>query len=132
MDGFSTTGPPTPWPQIDVLTSRPEKMEPGYTLFAMNAYNQNNGSYLTIMDPEGEVVWCYELNGGFALDAHINQAGRVLALLGGDITELDLLGNVLDRWNESGAGGATRVNVASFHHEAYEMPDGNLPSQKWH
>jgi len=122
---FTTDPPDNVWPKLEVATALPGEMEPGYTLFGVNAFSSQVGEYLFVMDPEGHVVWYYVADGD-VLDARINAAGNLLCLFGADFVELDFLGNELGRWNANGANGGTVVGVTSFHHEANELPNGNL------
>jgi len=119
--------PPQVWPTIDVLTADASQMEPGYTLFALNVFKSIDHSYLVVMDDEGKVVWLYKAS-GTALDARIDQSGNILCLLDNELVQIDFLGNELARYNPDGSRGGTPVDVLAFHHEANEMPNGNLLS----
>ena len=123
---FTTDPEPDAWPDITVFSADADQMEPGVTLFALNDYS-GRSYFLIAMDAQGEVVWLYDSGSLFALDAHIDQEGRIIALLGNDVVLLDWMGNELGRWNDDGARGAIPV-AGKFHHEAYAMPNGNLLS----
>jgi len=112
---------PPIWPEIEVSTSDPALMEPGHTLFSVNAYDASSNHFLLVADPTGAISWCYRA-ADTVLDARMNRAGNVLATIGDAIVELDWTGAELQRW--------TAPN--GLHHEATEMPDGSLLSLSSH
>jgi hypothetical protein len=123
------------FPPIRVSVSKPERMEPGFTLFSPRRSGRDNKfstgfGMLLMVDHAGEPVWYYRAdsrisdlerlrNGNFAF---ITQDYRVI--------EIDLLGNVVHQWYASGrpAGPTTGtpVEALTFHHELDELPNGNF------
>jgi hypothetical protein len=53
---FITDPLPATFPNYTVLTSEPDQMEPGYTIFIIQSRTNGKG-YITIMDQSGDVVW---------------------------------------------------------------------------
>jgi len=122
----------------ELITSNPELMEPGVTMF--NVFQLPSGlggpaaptAVLYIVDERGEIIWYYrsELEVG---DVRRMSNGNLLfstgdASLG---VEIDMLGNVVQQWHAVGTAtdvpeGSTPVEMGSLHHELAEMPSGNL------
>jgi arylsulfate sulfotransferase len=122
-----TTNPlPENFPEINV-TSTPELMEPGVTLFEA-------AGFLVAVNETGEVVWYHQIQfqGGF-LDRDVRRMmnGNLLLLLPRNrIVELDMLGNIINLWHSAGSfegdEGSIPVDTLAFHHEVFEMQSGNL------
>lgn len=117
---------PEGFPEISV-TSIPELMEPGVTLFEA-------AGYLIAVNEIGEVVWYHRIP-FFApfLDRDVRRMnnGNLLLLLPRDkIVELDMLGNIVNLWHASGSSdgieGSIPVDTLAFHHEVFEMQSGNF------
>ncbi len=122
-----TTDPlPEDFPEISV-TSTPELMEPGVTLFEASGF-------LIAVDETGEIVWYHRiqfLNPIFDRDVRRMSNGNLLLLLSTSrIVELDMLGNIVHIWHPSqqtdGDTGSIPVDTLAFHHEVSETEDGNL------
>jgi len=117
---------PEAFPQISV-TSIPELMEPGVTLFEASGY-------LIAVNEIGEVVWYHDIqffSGNLDRDVRRMNNGNLLLLLPrGRIVELDMLGNIINMWHPSGSEegdpGSIAVDTLAFHHEVSEMQSGNL------
>ncbi len=130
---------PDDFPPLETTVSRPERMEPGWTL--LNVYrwgdegNDPDFGLLVAVDATGEVVWYYRA------DHTIMQAiplanGNLLYMASldgvwGMLVEIDVLGNVVRRWHsraaaESAPAGSVLVDTDSLHHEIIELPSGNL------
>ncbi|MCL4245333.1 MAG: arylsulfotransferase family protein [Candidatus Dadabacteria bacterium] len=116
---------PENFPQLEV-TSDPELMEPGVTLF-------ESGGFVIMVDETGEVVWYYEEPGSTSFDRDVRrmQNGNLLLLLPvHNIIEIDMLGNTVRSWytaqTSEGSTGGTPVDAAAFHHEAFAMENGNI------
>ena len=108
------------------VSANPDMMEPGVTLFAV-------GSYLVAMDEVGEVVWFYRIQRLSSLDRDVRRMsnGNLLLLLPPqNMNEIDMLGNVVRSWHAAGTSdgseGSIPVDVLGFHHEVFEMQNGNL------
>lgn len=122
-----TTNPlPEGFPEISV-TSTPELMEPGVTLFEA-------AGYLVAVNETGDVVWYHQIQfqvGFLDRDVRRMMNGNLLLLLPRNrIVELDMLGNVVNLWHSSGSfdgdPGSIPVDTLAFHHEVFEMQSGNL------
>ncbi|MEX1000133.1 MAG: aryl-sulfate sulfotransferase [Thermodesulfobacteriota bacterium] len=122
----TTEALPQGFPEISV-TSIPELMEPGVTLFEA-------AGYLIAVNEIGEVVWYHRIQFFSAfLDRDVRRInnGNLLLLLPRDkIVELDMLGNIVNLWHSSGSSdgeqGSIPVDTLAFHHEVFEMPSGNF------
>lgn len=122
---ISTDPPPADFPEFSV-TSVPELMEPGVTLFEA-------GGYLIIVDETGQVVWYYRITnpGSFDRDVRRMSNGDLLLLLPPHgMMEIDMLGNTVRSWYPAltfgGTAGSIPVDATAFHHEVYEMESGNF------
>ncbi len=122
-----TTNPlPVGFPPI-IVTSTPELMEPGVTLFEV-------ANYLVAVDEEGEVCWYHFIqfpSGSLDRDVRRMKNGNLLLMLARfRIVEIDMLGNTVNLWHPSGSTdgdpGSIPVDTLAFHHEVFEMESGNL------
>jgi arylsulfate sulfotransferase len=122
-----TTDPlPEGFPLINV-TSTPELMEPGVTLFEA-------GGYLVAVNETGEVVWYHQIQVPIGQSDHdvrrMNNGNLLLLKTFSKIVELDMLGNIINVWHAAGSfegdEGSIPVNTLSFHHEVFEMQSGNF------
>ena len=117
---------PEGFPEINV-TSTPELMEPGVTLFEA-------ANYLVAVDATGEVCWYHFIqlpSGSLDRDVRRMKNGNLLLMLARFRTvELDMLGNIVNLWHPSqstdGDPGSIPVDTLAFHHEVFEMESGNL------
>ena len=133
--------PPLPedegeFPPIEVRVSKPEEMEPGYTLFNPqrsktddHGFSQSFGM-LVAVDPAGEPVWYYRTDFRIT-DFERTRNGRLLVLTEDSrLLELDWLGNVVRRWyaleRPEGPAEGVAVDTLIFHHDIDELPNGNL------
>ena len=107
--------------------------ERGVTLFntiSMSEEQPSMPSYLVIVDGNGEVVWFYEDGIGIS-DVRRLRNGNLLFVSGSSVVrEIDMLGNTVAEWNAIGHDpelepDAIPVDTDSFHHEVYELPDGD-------
>lgn len=129
---LETTTEPLPdgFPQITTITSKPDQMEPGYTLFDVvpEGSNAEFGALIVIVDARGEVVW-YQTGSRYT-DVRQNEAGHLLFLEGGKYVEMDMLGNRLQEWKAVGQShqniSAFPVATPAFHHEVYPMDNGHF------
>jgi len=96
-------------------------METGVTLFPSRGV-------LVIVDDTGEVVWYHERRG--VGDSRRISNRNLLFLTGGDAVEMDMLGNVVQKWHPSlaidGDEDSTPVAAEVFHHEVFHMESGNF------
>ena len=123
---FQTDPLPSNFAPIEVLSSEPEVMEPGYTLFNISGSPRSPGgtepvgSYLVIVDNAGEVVW---YRPGFFINVIKQSNGRLLAMTSppNRIVEIDMFGVIHRSWHASvdeGPDDSIPVESGSFHHEA--------------
>ena len=126
---------PRYFPPLEVKLAKPEKMEPGVTLFAVNFWNDRKSfmtyGYIIALDNEGEVVWFYNTGHRIA-DMRVMKNGHILYIHAGyrHALEIDLLGNKFRQWHTKLANRPNResilVDMDTTHHELMELPNGNL------
>ncbi len=94
---FVTAPLPALFPTINLLTSVPSAMEPGYSLFIWETQIPGNApAYATIIDAAGEVVW-YAPAGGYDVRQLAN--GNLFSVLTSTFVETDLLGRTVHTWH---------------------------------
>ncbi len=93
---FITDPLPADFPTSVVLTSRPDKMEPGYTLFRIQNRTDFQ-AYITIVDNSGAVVWYSSV----PTTADVRQLpnGHLFIPLTSQFVEIDMLGNTVNTWS---------------------------------
>lgn len=129
-----TTAPlPVGFPPIHVETSIPELMEPGVTIFPVRAFGPNPefGSVFVAVDETGEVVWYrrFQLI-GYGDIRRISNGNFLFIKDDFTITEMNVLGDIVREWhttlNKNPGTGSIPVDVPVFHHEVFEMENGNF------
>ncbi len=92
---FITSSLPTNFPNLTVLHSEPERMEPGYTLFRVELHSAANG-YAMIVDSGGDVVWY----GTVPSSADLRRLDNGNLFMPGTnyFFEINLLGNQVNSW----------------------------------
>jgi hypothetical protein len=134
---FKTPPLPDDFPPLELVTAKPDAMEPGVTLFGVNRWLNDAASldygYLIAVDGQGEVVW-YFRTGHAVADLRRMAGGNLLYNHGSNwhAYESDMLGNVIRHWyaanlvDDAQSSDAIAVPVDTFHHEILELPTGNL------
>ncbi len=133
---FRTPPLPASFPPLKTLLSKPEKMEPGVTLFSVNLWRESvsllDYGYLIALDSAGEVVW-YCDTGDRIADIRVLKNGHLLYQHGSYryIYEIDILGRDIRRWygtNLTGPPDAMAIPVAvdTLHHDLVELPNSNF------
>jgi len=92
---FTTAPLPSDFPKSVLLASQPNKMEPGYTLFRLQNYN-DGAAYLTIVDNAGEVVWYSAVRS--TLDVRQLANGDLFVPLTMNFAEINMLGQTVNSW----------------------------------
>ncbi len=127
---------PNEFPPVRITVRKPEKMEPGWTIFNPRRrkigdirFGQSFGMLLAV-DGEGTPVWYYRT------DSRISDLERLsngnLAYITQDyrLVEIDMLGNVVRQWyakgRPKGPTDGIPIDTLTFHHEVDELPNGNL------
>ncbi|MFO1477751.1 MAG: aryl-sulfate sulfotransferase [Verrucomicrobiota bacterium] len=91
------TGPlPADFPVSVLMTSKPDRMEPGYTLSYLNNRAAKRG-YTAVIDAAGEVVWYTGLPA--ASDVRQMANGNLFFPLNTNFYELNFLGETVANWN---------------------------------
>ncbi|HET7289335.1 MAG TPA: aryl-sulfate sulfotransferase [Thermodesulfobacteriota bacterium] len=131
--GVVTDPLPVGFPPIHVETSMPELMEPGVTLFPVRASGANLafGSVFVALDESGQVVWYRRFaNIGYGDIRHISNGNFLFIEDDATITEMNVLGDIVRRWhtnrNTNPSAGSILVDIPIFHHEVFEMENGNF------
>jgi arylsulfate sulfotransferase len=119
---------PDDWPPMQVLTSNPAQMEPGYTLLSVLS-RSGATSYTMVLDNAGQPVWF--------TDRGTNELrqlpdGTILFIGSIDLRLMNMYGQVTQRWHgtqeSNPAQGSIPVDVPVFHHEVFPMQNGNFLS----
>ncbi len=138
-DSLVFDAPPLPddFPPIRLAVSRPEEMEPGATLFAVNksyAAADPGVGWIVALDEGGRVIWFLKTTHPVG-DIRRLRNGNLLYQSGpgsgADATEVTFSGEVVRRWTASRRFDAETeasvpVDADMFHHEIFEMENGNL------
>ena len=130
--GVTTAPLPVGFPPIHV-ESTPELMEPGVTLFPVRASGANLafGSVFVAVDESGEVVWYRRFDSiGYGDIRRISNGDLLFIRDDATITEINMLGDIVREWHttrkQDPAPGSIPVNVPVFHHEVFEMDNGDF------
>ncbi len=119
---------PEDFPSLDVLASRPNRMEPGLTLFPVIRAAQTV-AYTVAVDGQGVVRW-YSV--GSMGDVSRTTEGNFLGMTNGTIREMTPVGGLIRSWYPSLSSdveipdGSIPVAVERFHHEVFALPGSNL------
>ena len=93
---FITDPLPTNFPNLNLLHSEPDRMEPGYTLFRVELHSSANG-YAIIVDSGSEVVWYGNIPA--ISDVRLLENGHLFMPSVTNFQEIDLLGNQVKSWS---------------------------------
>ncbi len=113
---------------LRVVTVDVSRMEPGMTLVNSPGQSDEDTSVPYMFDADGEIRWVLDWRNhpelkhiGFHCGLKRMQNGNYLAgdVNNGQIVEVDLLGNLVNRWETNDWGFA-------FHHEVSEASDGSI------
>lgn len=143
-DTLTTAPLPAEFPLLDITVHDATQMENGFTLFAplqLRAPIQSP-TYIIAVDRFGEVAWFLNFIESQVFDARLLANGHLLLNQQPcRIFEVDLDGNIVASWNANLATTGARCNgtlsdsvtvqIESAHHEAFEMPSGNLLTLSW-
>jgi len=119
---LSYTTPPLPtdktlFPPIRTTISKPDKMEPGFTITSIRRrrfgqltdLSQDERNFLLFfgllvaLDAEGEVVWYHQQDVCFSDFIQLKNGNILYLTLDHHIIEIDMLGNVIASWRSSGS-----------------------------
>ncbi|MBK9258842.1 MAG: aryl-sulfate sulfotransferase [Polyangiaceae bacterium] len=134
---FDAPALPADFPPLEILTSDPVSMEPGWTLFNVFQFDPQHAGvvvpmgWLVIVNAAGEVVW-YHRPPVVPGEARQLSNGHLLyeySHLG--LVEIDMLGNAVAQWQAAALKtpvlpGATPVDTATMHHDMAQMPNGHF------
>lgn len=133
---FRTPALPSSFPPLETLISKPEKMEPGVTMFAINLWRNSTSildyGYIIAVDSEGEVVWYCNTKDRIA-DMRLLKNGHLVYQHGSYrfAYEIDILGRDHRRWvannlTEVPDDESIPVAVDTIHHDLLELQNGNF------
>src|SRR5690348_16308027 len=96
---FVTAPLPANFPTRVVLTSEPDQMEPGYTLFMVQNRNART-NFITIIDNTGAVVWYAPAPALFDDDVRQMDNGDLFVPdTANRFLEINMLGQTVKTWN---------------------------------
>jgi len=131
-DTLTTAPLPADFPFLDITVHDATQVEKGFTLFAPS----QTPNYIIAVDTFGEVAWFLIFNESEVSDLRLLANGHLLIEQSTcRILEVDLDGNIVASWNTTRATGplcfgtlsdSITVQMEAAHHEAFEMPSGNL------
>jgi len=121
---FSTAALPADFPALSLLTSEPDRMEPGYTLFDA-VRKDRSAAYIVIVDAAGEVVWYLAPEGESVTRRVANGALLTLDAGSGLIREIDERGSTRVSFHSAQTsapvGDSVAVDVAEFHDDVVKI-----------
>ncbi len=140
---LSVRTPPLPrdldaFPPLEVTVSKPERMEPGFTIFNPRRTKVGDLRFgtgfgmLVALDSAGEVLWYYRNDSRISDFERLRNGNLIYVTHDHRLVEIDWLGNVQRQWYAGGRpdgpaeGGIAVAGTVSFHHEVDELPNGNL------
>lgn len=138
---FTTPELPEAFPRPQVVVNKADKVEPGVTLFNVNGRWGSEGKQTPpgfapaiMVDNEGDTVWYYLPADHKVHDIKRLKNGNYIYEIWpgtGGMVEIDVLGNVINRWHFTGtaknvAAGSIAVESDALHHDMIELPNGNL------
>lgn len=122
-------------PPIDVVLSRPGRMEPGVTLVALNRSIDNEPDrdfgLIVALDAQGEVVWLYEAPHRLDEPRRLPNGNILHRGVRTQMFEIDMLGRRVNHWaatavRKDAPPTAITVDTDSIHHDVMLMPSGNF------
>jgi hypothetical protein len=117
---------PDDFPPITVVTTSPDDMEPGFTVFAPSRLGPDAPQYLLAVDAFGLPVWWYASE-NLVYGLERTSRGIRYALGKTEVREVDLLGALVHRIGpEPAKSGSIGVPYVAVHHDAFTLPDGNV------
>lgn len=136
---FDAPALPDHLPPVEVLTSRPGRMEPGVTLLPLFRWSGNDplpdrdyGAILAL-DTGGNVIWYFEADHPIDEPRPLSNGNLLFqSNLDGRLHEIDMLGNFVRHWHTTGIPKddvpPTSIPIAgeTLHHDVTEMPSGNF------
>lgn len=130
--------PPLPldFPQLRLVVSKPERMEPGLTLVHELSADDRDLAYLIAVDAEGGVAWYAESPSAEPIsELHQTSRGtlRMQVASPGDraashVYEVDMRGVVVTHYMPAAAAepGAIPLDLLALHHDVQPAPDDGL------
>lgn len=100
---FVTAPLPANFPTVNVLTSEPDQMEPGYMLLVIDDAYTRVGDYIAVLDNAGNVVWYSPVPTSGAPYADVRQLdnGDLFLQLtppSNEFIEMNMLGEIVRTW----------------------------------
>jgi len=126
---FVTPPLPADFAPLHVITSEPDQMEDGVTVFDAVSSRETD-SFIVMVDAEGEVVWYFRTPHHVGAIQQLRNGNLLYMYDRVSIVEIDMLGNVVQEWYAAALGtkgapeGAVLVDVNAFHHDVIELPEG--------
>lgn len=107
------------FPDIDIVTADPARMEPGMTFSILATSGKVRASYPLMFDSNGEIRWYLDLSrySGSCLPFERLSDGNFVFGLGESLYEYDMLGHLTAKIDEPGY---------NFHHDIRELPNNRF------
>lgn len=120
---YTTPPLPTDFFQWEMGTVSLSQMEIGATLVGF-------GNYLTLLDPEGFPVWYLPIQGSIHEANRLANGNFLVVVNRTMVHEFSLDGTLVSSYRAAGTddvpAGSIAVDVDATHHDAIELPNGNL------
>lgn len=128
-------------PPVRVMVSKPERMEPGYTLLSLRRVlprvqgerRRRMGAtfgLLAAIDHNGEIVWSYQSDARISDVEPLRNGNFAFVTTDNRTTEIDVLGNRVGHWYAAdrprGEADGIAIPTLTMHHEIDELSNGNL------
>ena len=134
-ESFTTGSLPSGFPPIKVKASKPDKAADGFRLMSLYRWHkpgegsgyQTGWGMIVGIDQHGEVVWYYKAD-HWTWNAHrISNGNLVYIIADHEIVEIDMMGNIVNRWHaKDDLGRKPGQDTYGIHHSVVEQEDGNF------
>jgi hypothetical protein len=131
----TTPNLPASFPPLHTTIAQQSAMEPGFTLVPARYSSSTlpgRGTFIILLDSRGNVVWYYATRQSLRDVVRLRNGNFLCLNTARDALEIDLLGQVVQRWWTSNLGltgapfNSTLVPIDSMHHELSELDQGEL------
>ncbi len=133
---FATDPLPEDFPPLDLRVADRARMAPGVTMFGLRKSAQSgakNYGVMVAVDDEGEVVWYRDFGQTVGDVKRLRNGNLIYLTFDHRAVEFDMLGNVINQWIAVDRWPDLHkedkffpVAAESFHHEIFEMANGNF------
>ena len=114
---LTTQAMPPDFPILEALAHQPDRMEPGLTLFPLEAVQAS--AWVCAIDAQLRVRWLLDVQ-PYAHDLRLGPDGDLWIVGGKQVVRLSVMGETVGRWGPSDGDD----KVLEFHHEAFPLEGG--------